>query len=56
MASVNSGTVKNYMFDLMRLLAVNSRLEPTVKLREDVEIFFAAAGAAPSVTFDRRYL
>lgn len=49
------GTVKNYMFDLMRLLAVNSRLELTVKLREDVEIFFTAAGAAPKVAFDRRY-
>ncbi len=32
--NLSYGTVKNYMFDLMRLLAVNSRLEMATKIRE----------------------
>ncbi len=36
------GTVKNYMFDLMRLLSVNSRLELTVKLRENIDMLMAS--------------
>ena len=40
------GTVKNYMFDLMRLLSVNSRLELTVKLRENADMLLASTDTA----------
>ena len=32
--NLSYGTVKNYMFNLMRLLSVNSRLEMAIKFRE----------------------
>jgi DNA-binding NarL/FixJ family response regulator len=50
------GTVKNYMFDLMRLLSVNSRLELTVKVRENADMLSASTDTATTSSNPARRL
>lgn len=52
--NLSYGTVKNYMFDLMRLLSVRSRLELVAKIREGMLLMHSSTAGATSPHQDAR--